>query len=100
MKTLNIIGAGRAGRTLAALWRHHGVFAIGNVCNRTLSSAQDAVAFIGAGEPAADWRAMGYAELWMITTPDDEIAHAAASLAASNLARAGDVVFHCSGALD
>jgi predicted short-subunit dehydrogenase-like oxidoreductase (DUF2520 family) len=99
MATLNIIGAGRVGRTLAALWRAQGVYEIGAVCNRTRPSAQDAVRFIGAGVAAGDLSAMPPAPVWMVATPDGEIAEAATALAASGLLRTQDVVFHCSGAL-
>lgn len=99
MKTINILGAGRVGRTLAALWRMHGVLHIGSVCNRTRHSALEAIAVIGAGAAADGLHAMRPAELWMLATPDREIAAAAAALAASGLLRANDVVFHCSGAL-
>ena len=99
MKTLNIIGAGRVGRTLAALWRQRCVFDIQGVLNRTLGSARAAVAFIGAGRAAATLGAMHSAEVWMLATPDSAIAYTAAQLAASGLLRADDVVFHCSGAL-
>jgi len=99
MTIFNIIGAGRVGRTLAALWRAQGVYEIGGVCNRTRQSAQDAVAFIGAGTPVGDLRAMPPAQVWMVATPDGEIAMAAAALSASGKLRANDVVFHCSGAL-
>ena len=99
MKTLNIIGAGRAGRTLTALWFQRKVFAIQHVLNRTPASTRDAVAFIGAGRPAAALTAMQAAGVWLLATPDGEIVSAAASLAGNGLLRAGDVVFHCSGAM-
>ena len=99
MKTLNIIGAGRAGRTLTALWFQRKVFAIQHVFNRTPASTRDAVAFIGAGRPAASLTAMQPAGVWLLATPDGEIVSTAASLAGNGLLRAGDVVFHCSGAL-
>lgn len=99
MKTLNIIGAGRLGRTLGALWRERNVFAVGDVMNRTPKSTRAAISFIGAGNAAHALQAMRAADLWLIATPDDEIARVAAELAASGLTRAGDVVFHCSGAL-
>ena len=99
MKTLNIIGAGRVGRTLTALWFQRKVFAIQNVLNRTPASTRDAVAFIGAGRAAAALQAMQPAGVWLLATADGEIAPTAASLAASGLLRAGDVVFQCSGAL-
>ena len=98
MKILNIIGAGRAGRTLAALWFQQGVFAIQDILNRTPASASDAIAFIGAGRACASVHDMQPADLWLIATPDGEIAHAGQTLAASGLLRAGDVVFQLSGA--
>lgn len=99
MKTLNLIGAGRVGSTLAALWHSHGVFEIGGVRNRTRASTQQALAFIGAGRAADVLSDMPAAELWLIATPDAQIVQSAAALGASGLLRAGDVVFHCSGAL-
>ena len=50
MQTLNIIGAGRVGQTLARLWHARAVFQIGAVCNRSIGSAQAAVTFIDAGK--------------------------------------------------
>jgi predicted short-subunit dehydrogenase-like oxidoreductase (DUF2520 family) len=99
MKILNIIGAGRVGRTLTALWFQRKSFAIQNVLNRTPESTRDAVAFIGAGRAAAALTAMQPAGVWLLATPDGEIVRTAASLAASGLLRADDVVFHCSGAM-
>lgn len=98
-KTLNIIGAGRAGRVLAALWHRQHTFAIQDVFNRTPHSARDAVAFIGAGRAADALAAMRAADVWLLATPDGELSRAAAALAAGGLLRAGDVVFQCSGAL-
>ncbi len=99
MKTLNIIGAGRVGRTLTALWFQRKVFAIQSVLNRTPASTREAVAFIGAGRAAATLPAMQPAGVWLLATPDGEIVRTAASLASSGLLNAGDVVFHCSGAM-
>jgi predicted short-subunit dehydrogenase-like oxidoreductase (DUF2520 family) len=99
MKTLNIIGAGRVGRTLTALWFQRKSFAIQHVLNSTPASTRDAVAFIGAGRAAAALPAMQPAGVWLLATPDGEIVRTAANLAASGLLREGDVVFHCSGAM-
>lgn len=99
MKTLNIVGAGRAGRTLAALWQQHGVFVVEGICNRTPQSTRDAMVFIGGGRERAAVRLMPPAEVWMLATPDGAIAQVAADVAASGALRTGDVVFHCSGAL-
>lgn len=99
MKTLNVIGAGRVGRTLASLWHKEHTFAIRDVLNGTLRSAQAAVAFIGGGHAVSAPGEMRAADLWMLTLPDDGIARCAGALGTSGLLRAGDIVFHCSGAL-
>lgn len=99
MRTLNIIGPGRVGRTLGALWMRAGVFAIGGVLSRTAGGARAATAFIGSGHAVPAMRDMTPAEVWMLATPDDRIAESASALGATGLLRTGDVVFHCSGAL-
>lgn len=98
MRSLTLIGAGRAGRTLGRLWREHGVFAIGGVVTRSEASARAAAEFIGAGRPLPDLAALGPAEVVMIATPDDRIAECAAALAASGVLRRSSIVFHLSGA--
>src|SRR5687768_16645472 len=99
MKTLNVIGAGRVGRTLAALWHRQQVFAVQDVLDGTLDGARSAVAFIGGGAPAAAAPAMRAADMWMIATPDRNIVAGTQALASAGLVRAGDIVFHCSGSL-
>ena len=98
-RTLNIIGTGRVGSTLAALWHQQRVFLIQDILNRTPQSTQAAVAFIGAGRAADGLKTMRSADLWLLSTPDGEITRVAEALTASSLLRAGDGVFHCSGAM-
>ena len=97
MLGINIIGAGKLGRTLGRLWAQHGVFAIRDVLTAHAASAAQAVEFIGAGRPAASLSALRAARVWMLTPPDTHIGDICKSLAASRLIRAGDIVFHCSG---
>lgn len=114
MKKLNIIGAGRVGRSLAHLWHKQGVFVVQDVLTRSQASADEAVQFIGAGKAVAAVSAMRAADVWMLAVPDGQIAAAAAELAqfsqfkaknGSNIEVAGvfiadtAIVFHCSGAL-
>lgn len=99
ISTLNIIGAGRVGRTLGKLWHDAHVFALQDVFNRTPASTQAAIAFIGAGRGCSAMTAMRVAQAWLIATPDSGITAAAQALAQSGLLRKGDVVFHASGAL-
>ena len=99
MKTLNIVGAGRVGRTLASLWEEKHTFVIQDVLDGSESGARSAVAFIGDGKPAARLDDLRHADTWMITTPDRQIGEAAARLAAAGRFRPNDIVFHCSGSL-
>lgn len=99
MAKLNLIGAGRVGRSLAALFQRAGVFDVQAVLSRTPESSRAAVAFIGSGAAVESMDAMPPAEVWLIATPDRAIASACEALAAAAVLRSGDVVFHCSGAL-
>ena len=99
MQTLNILGGGRVGRALGRLWHRAGVFRIHQVLNRTREKAATAVAFIGAGRPAATIDELDPADFFLIATPDHAVADTAARLAARGIVKAGTVVAHCSGAL-
>lgn len=97
MKSLNVIGAGRVGRTLASLWAEKHTFAVQDVLDGSVQGARAAVAFIGDGQPVETIEQMRAADVWMITTSDRHIAGSCENLTASGLLRAGDIVFHCSG---
>jgi predicted short-subunit dehydrogenase-like oxidoreductase (DUF2520 family) len=95
--TLNIIGAGHLGKTLGRLFAASGAFAVQDVLTRSAGSAQDAVAFIGAGQAAAVLDTMRHADAVMLAVSDDQIEPVCASLADAG-ALDGVLVFHCSGA--
>lgn len=99
MKTLNVIGPGRLGRTLAALWAQAKLYEVRDVLARDVEHARAATAFIGAGRAVARLEDMQAADLWLVATPDDGIARMARAMAAGGRVRSGDIVFHCSGAL-
>jgi predicted short-subunit dehydrogenase-like oxidoreductase (DUF2520 family) len=99
MHTLNVVGAGRVGRTLASLWTEKHTFLVQDVLDGTAEGAIAAVAFIGEGTPVAALGAMRPADVWMITTPDCAIVTAARDIAATGMLRHENVVFHCSGSL-
>jgi predicted short-subunit dehydrogenase-like oxidoreductase (DUF2520 family) len=98
-KTLNLIGPGRAGRTLGALLARGGLCAVQDVLGAGRATAEAAVAFIGAGRAVRTLGEMRAADFWLLTPPDAAIAPVAAALAAAGCVRRGDIVFHCSGAL-
>ena len=98
MKSLNIIGCGRVGRTLARLWHDQGSYRIQDVLTRSAASAADAIGFIGAGRAVTQLCDMRAADVWMLAVPDRLIAQTAADLANAAPAPAPGLVFHCSGA--
>ncbi len=96
---LNIIGCGKLGQTLAKLWHQQRVFSIGKILNRSLTSAQAAVEFIGAGQAVATSDQLTHADSWLIATDDQAIGPCIDQLAVNAPIQPGDSVFHCSGAL-
>lgn len=97
MRTLNIIGAGKLGRTLGRLWQQRGIFRVRSICNRTLQSTEAAVEFIGAGNACPSIDVMEEADCWLIAGGDGQIAPLATQLAPR--LTEDNIVFHCSGAL-
>ena len=94
---LNLVGAGHVGRVLGRLFFEQGVFAPQDVLTRSLASARQAVAFIGAGTAAQSLAGMRPARAWLLAVGDDQIAPVCAELARSHDLRDA-VLFHCSGA--
>ncbi len=94
---LNIIGPGRVGRTLGALFQRAGLCVVQDVLSAEIATAESAVTFIGAGRAVRVLRDMRPADFWLLTPPDTAIASVATALAATGQVRRGDVVFHCSG---
>ena len=99
MKSLNIIGCGRVGRTLARLWHDQGRYRIQDVLTQSRPSAADAIDFIGAGCAVTQLSDMRAADVWMLAVPDRHIAQVTANLAKIAPAQPPGIVFHCSGAL-
>jgi predicted short-subunit dehydrogenase-like oxidoreductase (DUF2520 family) len=100
---LNIIGAGKVGKTLARLWHENRVFQIGDVLNRSIESSRQAVGAIGGGCAVARLQDMSPADVWLLAVADDAIEACSQNLARTGLLHgqtpAAPVVFHCSGAL-
>ena len=108
--TLNLLGAGRVGRTLGALWSRKQVFQVQDLLTSSAESAQAACVAVGAGRAAASVADMRPAAVWMLAVQDGQIATVAAQLAEAAKSSAfadgrpsaspQPLVFHCSGALD
>jgi predicted short-subunit dehydrogenase-like oxidoreductase (DUF2520 family) len=99
MIRLNIIGAGKLGRTLGRLLAVKNVFMVQDILNRTVDSGRQAAAFIGAGRAVAGFEELRPAEWHLIATADDRIEYCATNLASAGILRPGDAIFHCSGYL-
>ncbi len=90
MPTVNIIGAGRVGRTFLRLLGPQAQ----DIASATRASADAAARETGHGR-ATDLDAMRPADIWLLTVPDTRIADAAAALAETSAPPA--VAIHCSG---
>lgn len=99
LPTLNLVGAGRVGKTLARLWHTQGVLRVQDVLTTSVASAQAAVDFIGAGRAVATLAELRGADAWFIAVPDRQLAVVAAALAQTPDLPAHATVFHASGAL-
>jgi predicted short-subunit dehydrogenase-like oxidoreductase (DUF2520 family) len=95
--TLNLIGAGHAGRVLGRLFADSGTFVVQDVLTRSIDSAAQAAGFIGAGRAQASLDQMRPASAWLLAVGDDQIGPVCAALAASHPLE-GVLVFHLSGA--
>lgn len=98
-RTLTIIGAGKVGKTLGRLWTSNQAFHIQDVLNRSLESAQRAVAFIGSGKAIDAYADLRPADIYLIAVSDDQVAACCEELARTGNLSSETVVFHCSGAL-
>lgn len=94
-RRLDIVGAGKVGKTLARLWNQNGFFDIGSVANRSVGSSEEAIDFIGAGKTSQIQKI----DVLMISAADGAIAECCAHLAESAMIESGAVVFHCSGSI-
>lgn len=99
MKTLNLIGCGRVGRTLGRLWQQHQTLQIQDVLTTSPESAQAAVDFMGAGHAVASLAQMRPADFWLIAVPDRQILESASVMAQTLAGMPPAMAFHASGAL-
>jgi predicted short-subunit dehydrogenase-like oxidoreductase (DUF2520 family) len=98
-QTLSIVGSGHLARTLGRLWQGQRSVELLDVLSRTAANAKMACAFIGGGRPLDRYPDLALADIYLIATPDDQIASCCNHLVDGGLVRPGTVVFHCSGAL-
>jgi len=98
MRALNIVGCGRAGRTLARLFARGHAFVLQDLMDVNAATARACARFAEAGRPVrriADLRA---APVWLIATPDGAIVDTVGMLVEAGAIARGNVVVHVSGA--
>ena len=98
---VSIIGAGRLGTTLAVALAGKG-YSIRSLVARRRSSARKAASLLDGDVQALAVKQLDLlrpADLFLITTPDDQIASVAAQLARINATKRGPAALHTSGAL-
>jgi predicted short-subunit dehydrogenase-like oxidoreductase (DUF2520 family) len=97
--SLSIIGSGHVAKTLGRLWHRQHIITLRDILSRSSGNVAAACAFIGAGRPLTDYAQLDKADIYLIATPDDQIAACCERLAATGLLGPDTVVFHCSGSL-
>ncbi|MGM8063196.1 Rossmann-like and DUF2520 domain-containing protein [Vogesella indigofera] len=97
MTSLNIVGGGRLGKSVARLAHDSGRYRIGALLCRSQASALVARDFVGAGVALTTLADLPAADITLLAVPDGEIAAVAAELSAARVIAAGSVVCHASG---
>lgn len=96
--TVNLIGAGKLGKSIAYLLRHRAGACIQGIFSKTATSARAASDFIGAGSAYKDIATLPRADLWLIATTDEAIPGIAEELSHyPDISK--DVAIHFSGSL-
>jgi predicted short-subunit dehydrogenase-like oxidoreductase (DUF2520 family) len=98
MRSLNIVGCGRAGRSLARVFHQAHAFFVQDLYDSSPAAARACAQFADAGLPVRRLERMRSAQVWLIATPDAAIADAAIALAGAGRVVAGNIVCHVSGA--
>ena len=94
MKTINVVGCGNVGKTLARLWTRHHVFAVQSILNRSLESGLRAAEFVGSGRAVESYAQMERADLVMISTSGGAIRTCCERLCRAGVLEQGMIVFH------
>ena len=97
--TINCIGCGRLGKTLLRLIADSKIGLIYGIVNRTIESANKAVAFINQGTAYENLRDLPLADVYLIGANDSSIAMICQKLVKEDRLKPSSIVMHCSGFL-
>ena len=95
---INIIGAGKLGKTIGKLIFTYNVGFIQGICNTSIKSGKEAVRYIGQGDVKAINDLLP-ADITLITTPDDQIELCCQQLSENINLKRESIIIHCSGSL-
>lgn len=99
LPTINFIGCGRVGKTLASLIKEKCAGQIQDIYNAHFASSSAAVQMIGQGTARASLNEISAADLYFITVPDDQIAKVCQDLIRVHTPKKSAIFLHCSGSL-
>lgn len=94
---VNIIGAGKTGKTLGRLLVLHKAATIGCLYNTSEATNQEALSFVEQGTGITELSHLQNADITFITTPDDCIEETCNYLVKLNLIQANSIIAHVSG---
>lgn len=97
MKIINIVGAGKLGRTLAKDIADNEAITLQAIINQRVDSGKEATAFAGQGIAVNHLSALPPADITFICTPDGVIKTLAKQLAELLSIHPGSLFVHCSG---
>jgi len=95
LPVIHCVGCGRAGRSLLRLLADARLIRVGHVVNRSLASAERAVAFIGSGTPVEQLPLLNTGDGLLVGLPESELRAVAQSLA-ETMTEPVDFAFHLS----
>jgi predicted short-subunit dehydrogenase-like oxidoreductase (DUF2520 family) len=97
MQKLNIIGAGRVGKSLARLFFENHIFEIAQVYTQSAETNLTALEFIGSGSGVTGISQVQAVDITLLAVPDDQLVNTTEALLQYDALPAGGVLFHCSG---
>ncbi|OGO93865.1 MAG: hypothetical protein A3F10_04895 [Coxiella sp. RIFCSPHIGHO2_12_FULL_42_15] len=97
--SINFIGCGRLGKTIASLFKRSGIAEVATVCNSSFESSCRAVHFIGQGSAVKCFKELSPAHIFFITSRDDQLSEICNQLVDEQALKPGMIVVHCSGSL-
>lgn len=98
MRTLNIIGCGKLGKTLGYLLIQTKKYRINNILTRSINSAQECTNFLNQGTAITQYQELSAADVTLIAVKDDQLLGVIKALSTNHAMQQSMLAFHCSGA--